>query len=305
MFAIIIPFLAMFQVAQAYEIKSVWKEESGKAGKQYLVVLKADEYNAGDSVVIFGKNKTKLSVRSFDLGGMTVYGYEGFDIAGADDFYNLTLTVVEKDQLMTVQLQGSNPKYKHSLVYRKHDSPKSLEFANEAVTVAYKEFARVDAMIDPKDLNEFKKQLALLKRKLGYGATDNWDTKVPFPVYDLQIEIYWKQSPANKSFAKEAIRADGTDAISKALRLGNQWLDEAAVPRPEDMDPELAYSYYREKAKLFEKTNLKKGAEKFIRYEIANAYTFPCEDFFIGYTDWTWVLQDGSTFSYNPSLECD
>ncbi len=50
---------------------------------------------------------------------------------------------------------------------------------------------------------------------------------------------------------------------------------------------------------------LRKAANKFVRYEVLNTTGFECEGGVYDWSDVTWILIDGSTYTYSVGTECD
>jgi hypothetical protein len=114
------------------------------------------------------------------------------------------------------------------------------------------------------------------------------------------------------------VRKDGSDELSKKFREGKEWETDtgsALMEVEEDIEAGLSsddwyyevgtYSAYTKKISKFEDKVLAKAAKKFVRYEITNANGFECEGGIYTWKSITWILNDGSTYTYSPGTECD
>ena len=294
----------VFAADPAFTIASVWTEHRQTAGKQSLALMAPDKYTGSDWLLIFGTKNGRPSVRSFVTG--VVAEHDGWTAKGRDDFYDLTYKVT-KDKISIELTDRFGEKTHHRLLYTKADTAANREKASDAVTGLYASFAKLEKIKSPTTLGEFKSLLNLLVRKSDHIAAGDDSNYLPLPFYDLEIELHWTVTGPSRLLASVDLKIDQTDdALSKLLKV-KKWRTEDRIPSAKEMDEDSVYSFFRkgDRAKEFKDKALLKGAEAFLKYEVVKASAFQCEGSAIYNAEITWVLQDGSTYTYVPYLECD
>lgn len=312
--SILLLFVGFFSFqAFAYDgivVKSLWREVNETAGKQYLAILGQDEYTGGDSILIFGEENGKLRARDFTFDGTSLWSYWSHkENVLSDHFYKVVLK--EKNGVLNVHMKGKKSGYDADLTYRQISKKgEPLRLLHEAAEKVYSEFERIDSIVDPESLSEFKKMFDLMRRRTGW---ENFTSEhFPLRTYNLQLEAFFKTTDPDEELARVEIRPEGKDKISKKFRRNFRWYEETEIPtqdewaeyQSEEGDIPLLPTY-RSRSRGFTKKPFDNGAEKFIRYEIAHHTGFPCEDFWVDYEIYTWIFNDGSTLTYEPALECD
>ncbi len=302
--SLLILFTASIHLNAEPTLKWLGKNTKDVAGKQFLAVVKADEYTAGDYAIVFGNERGGLKLRSFVFDNDYFYPAEGNESTGEDDFYKLKLVMTEQANEASVTLNGRKPGYDHQLTYQKDNSTAANSLAVRAVNTLHSGFEVTEEIEDPETLSEFKKMLDLMARRVGSHMAEERLGHFPLPDFALTIDFGWHKTPPNPKFASTQIKKDASDPLSKWLKI-KKWVKEEDVLTGSDNESGKWFNYFREKSEAFTAKPFKLGAKKFIRYEVVSASTFPCEDFYIDYENYNWILVDGSTFSYEPSLECD
>lgn len=292
-------------LADGPRIKSVWKEAAQTAGKQYLLVLSGQEdpytSDGDDSIIIFGEKNGRFHARSFAILS-NFYETLKKKYEGRDDFYFLTLNVVAKNQPITAHLRGAWGGINHPLTYSKVDQPDPnlSALAEKAAQLIADRLEQVETQ-EARNIGDFKEKLDLVIRQMGAIGTGDADA---VPVFDLQIEQTWERTSPSGNLATATISPSANDPISQALRV-SRWYRESEVLSGEENADAKSFPTHSTRVKAFKTDLLKKAARKYVRYEITIHSTFPCEDFFVDYADYAWVLTDGSIYRYSPLLECD
>jgi len=306
--------------ADDYKLHAVYKRADAPAGKKYIAVVKEAGYDQGDWLVVFGNKNGKPYKRAFNFGGSSFYSYDGASNAGTDNFYKMVYKTPNKETMeltLTPRREGLGKVYKGT--YKLYESEPSKRFAHMIIKEVKAELSRVRELSTINTLKDFKARMNLIEWDFGFsGYTDDFDYEFPFPTYDLQIEFYFQETLSDKTLAKATIQKDGTDAISKKFRESKKWYsdkDEAAWAVEEiieqglqndDWDWEVGeHSAYSTKVTNLKDDVLRKAAKKFVKYEITNSSGFECEDGIYIWESTTWILIDGSTYSYSPGTECD
>lgn len=291
-------------------LKSVWAADEEVEGKQYLAVFSSDEYHSADYVLIYGNGADdKLKARHFNFGYF--YPSEGKVEVSRDDFYTISITSIKKDQKIKVEFEGRTPGYDLELDYNVIASQYAKNLGLRAARTFQEKFAALEEVKNPKSLAQFKEMLQLTAQKFQV-YTDDGDSG-PFKTFPLQIEATLNLSNPNKTYAQTKIKKDGSDTLSKKFRKAKKWSEETDIPSGEDwseyFNPETGestdFSTYSTKASGFVTSPFKKGAARFVKYEIVRWYGMECEGSWFESQDYLWILEDGSVFSYEPALECD
>lgn len=310
--ATLVSALASFSASASdyyFKIKTTWKDKNAPAGKTYFAVMEDKEFNTGTWILIFGNKNGKVKVRRFPI--YSFYTYEGSTEITKDDFYTLKTKIIKSREVMAAELIPSRGTKNHKMTYKVHNSAASINFAKVAANIALKQIEVITNRKNPKNLREFKEIL-----HLGAASMNDydWDSEVMFPTAYLQIEAYFNDTKPNKTLKTAFIRKDGKDPISKKFRTSKKWytadsaIDAIAENYANDVYQEDPYSYYNTKStgfEGFESIGLINGAKKFVRYEIVDIMGLECEDSEYDEKSFTWILTDGSTFTYGQGTECD
>jgi hypothetical protein len=319
-FLISIVFFNISVSAQSeYSLKSVWKDTSAPEGKTYLAVasMKKNRWSTQDIVLIFGKKAGKLKVRGFSLSGWSFRTREGQKNSSTDDFYKLQTEIVNGKISATMSPKGNWGKT-YKMNYTQRDSASSKRFANYALTTLMTQKEQIRSAKELTTLKQFKQRLDLIEWDFDYDT--ELDEDFPFPVFELQIEWDYSVKPKNKSLAKAKVSMSGSDAISQMfLEEGQQWAGENVdvldlayeeVERiyyndSDEYEEPAYFNSFSTKTTGFTEKVINKAAQKFVKYELRSATGWECEDGIYTWEDITWVLTDGSIYSYSPGTECD
>lgn len=319
--------LALICFSSQAKIKNILKDTSpGKDGKTYLAFVEDEKFGTGEWLLLFGNKGKRLSLRSFNISHDYFWmGNVGSDLTAKDSFYQLKFEVVKKDLEGELKLKGAKPGYDYQSIYRLHnDSTSARNFAKHAYSTFLRGLKK-DLFGPLNSLTAFKTRLKTKALQFEAGIYDqgiyDTDTYFGFPVFGLQIEAYFSETPKNSVFKNALIRDNGTDALSKKFRESKTWMNNVdrysfleeslqAIMDADEWDDEayenlVASSFISGAAPSLADKELQAAAKKFVRYEISNMRMFECEDGFYEWEDITWVLSDGSTFSYEAGLECD
>ncbi len=306
--------------ADDYKLHAVYKSSDAPKSKTYIAVVKESGYDKSDWLVVFGNKNGKAYKRAFNFGGSSFYSYDGASNSGTDDFYKMVYKTPNKETMeltLTPRREGFGKVYQGT--YKLYESDASKRFALAMVKEVRDELNRLRSLEEITSLKDFKARLDLVQWDFGFSTnSDDYDYEFPFPTYDLQIEFYFQETLSDKALANAEIKADGSDIISKKFKESKTWYkdsDEASYAvetiieeglQNDDWDYEVGeHSAYRKEAKNITDEVLKKAAKKYVRYEITNTSGFECEDGIYIWESTTWVLVDGSTYSYSPGTECD
>lgn len=318
---ILVMMLSLNLWASNYKIKSIWKNSDAPAGKTYIASVTNTDYDsdAGDWIVVFGTKNGKAVKRAFSLGGMSFYTYDGASNTGKDDFYKMVYHV-KGESIKTLSLSLTpirNFGKSYQIDYQQYESVGSKRFAKKMVEQVLAEKDELRDLSELKTISQFKRRIELVNWDFGFGGFYDNNT-FPFPTYDLQIEWYFNSTPSSKKLSQTTIRQDGKDILSQKFKEGETWeqdADDALAAVEEDIEAGLntddwdyevgTYSAFTKKATKFEDAVLAKAAKKFVQYEITNATGFECEDGIYTWESITWILVDGSTYTYSPGTECD
>ncbi|MBL6989490.1 MAG: hypothetical protein ISR65_06915 [Bacteriovoracaceae bacterium] len=301
---------------QNFTIESVWKSTTEDSGKRYLAVVRQDRGGSDfEFVIIFGNKNGKLKKRVFGLQGMSFYAMPGITLKSSDARGKFELVGIQRDESVEVKLGAT-----FKTQYKRYKSTRSLSFAKVVTQMALIDKESTLANQNPQTMREFKR---ILQTLVTYSAffDHSLEDGTPhenfyYPVYDLQIEFGLTLSNRNRAMAQAEISEDGMDLITKKYRQSSVWYESATVVK-DLIDELLARDYYQEvpvysiyrpgkKVEGFTAQWLKDAAAKFVKYEIQNMSGYDCEGgWTIYHSDFTWILADGSTFSYSPLTECD
>jgi hypothetical protein len=326
---IVIIFILSFSVfAQDYQVTKIFKNPEAPKGKTYLAVIENKDWHgeAGDRIIIFGKENGKKKYRAFGLGGMDFYEYEGASNSGMDDYYKFEYESKGPGKTLLVTLTAKKGEGKKSTIeYLPYESTGSKSFANEIWKDVQADKKKLRSLDKIQTLSQFKRRLELVTWDYGYIPGDygysSDDDDFPIATADLQYEFHISETYKNKMLAKTYIQKNGKDEITKKYREAKYWVknsDEAL----EKVEAELEYMYqnddwdrwdnaepvfssYNKVGENLKNDALKDAAKKFLKYEIKNASGFECEDSYYLWETVTWVLVDGSTYTYSPYHECD
>ena len=314
--------LASFNLfaSEDYKLHAVYKKADAPEGKTYIAVVKESVSDKSDWLIVFGNKNGKPYKRAFNFGGSSFYSYDGASNSGLDDFYKMVYKTPNKETMeltLTPRREGLGKVYQAT--YKLYESAASKRFAQAMIKEVREELRRVRTLEEITTLADFKARLNLVEWDFGFsGYTDDYESTFPFPTYDLQIEFYFQETLSDKAFATTLIKEDGSDVISKKFKESKTWYadsDEASYAvetiieeglQNDDWDWEVGeHSAFRREAKNLADEVLKKAAKNFVLYEITNTSGFECEDGIYIWESTTWVLIDGSTYTYSPGTECD
>lgn len=278
----------------------VYLEKKSTPGKQYLAVID-DGVSDAFSMIIFGEKKKIKRLRHFDLKEGRFAKLK--TNTGEDVFYRLSYRNNEEDGLLSVELKAKRGKTRYKLNYIRSRDAAPLKKAQIAAETYAAYLKRKEEAV-PKNLAEFKDLLDRIVKRTNSVSIQDLSDYEAIPVFDLQIEASWKKTPADRNLAVEQIdfkKAD--DRLSRLLEV-KRWYSEKTLPI--DMKEGETYYAVRDLASTgFRAKNLKATVGKFVRYEIVGYGSFECEDNHYDFEKITWVLSDGSTYTYEPALECD
>jgi len=313
---LIICFLALnLSVSAGEEKLQIFKNQETEESMRYLVGVNETDSDSGGWVVIFGRVNGKLVKRSFHLNGMSFYTYEGHEGHGQDEQWNFTLISKDEDNIQ-LKLTSRLDRKSKTLKYKRYNSGPALNFAKNVISQVRREHQELRELDRARNISEFKQLLELAVWDHGFLPSEDKD--FPFPTYQLQIEFNLTNTLSDDLMAKTSIVRNGKDPISKMFRQGSKWHKNSALASTmvedelqdmlngvsEEDDPQTQ-SAFSKVANNLKSTALKNSAKDFVRYEITNASGFVCEDFTVVWESTTWVLTDGSTYTYAPTSECD
>jgi len=286
---------ALAQEAAAAEIHSVWNCSGARRSTKILGVLKNDEYNSDYWLTLSDSDGAGAEEWRTDRNYLPTQ--VGTKTGGANSRSTITVEIKKKDEEVSVQVkqhEGGSARYRCS----RDKSEESADAVETAVAGFERKWEAIDAITTPRTLSEFKAMLRLVRRRVGTSGGEAAE-QLPLHVPDLTIELSWDETPSDAELKTASI-----SAIAKRLKI-KKWDKEEDVLHGEDNADGKVYRFYRENSEAFTQKPFSRGAAKFVRYEIVEASTFACEDFYVEHESYVWVLVDGSTFRYSPGLECD
>lgn len=308
--------------ASTYKVASLWKSNNAPSEMQYLATVENTDFYAesGEWLFIFGTNEEgNWIAKPYHLGGMDFYTYENASGNGTDDLYTMQYKV-RHDQLYVSLDPRSTSTEAIKTIYTQYESSDVTTMATQLMNDIAKNHDHLRALPELTTLEQFKKRLKLVVWDYGFSVFPSEyenDENFPFLVYDFQIEFFLIDHIADTEFSEAIIEQDGKDVLSQTLRQGKTWhassndAVRAVIEEIENtnIDP-WNYSYiyhssFSEQVFKMKDSVLKNAAKKFVRYEIVNASAFICEGEISPWEEVTWVLIDGSTYTYTPGTECD
>jgi len=295
------------------DVHFIYENLEPTPGKQFLAVLGQDIFTAESSILVFGKKSGKLKVRSFPIN----YYFStsvGSKESGRDDFYTLRTTVLLGDKLH-VSMKGDTGGYEYDMTYRRLSVGDKNDLGQKAADIFYAGYDRLIKNGDPKNLKELLSILSLHLRSHEYSPNeDEVALKWSFQIDYDQIESYYDRRKPSSVLAKANIRIDAKDPISKAFNSLGKWTAEKDLPEPDSVpyDEEvdeypIFFTYYKSigQGQGLEPGVIKNGFKKFSRYTIIERQVWECEDTYSWESSFTWLLSDGSSFTYSQGMECD
>jgi len=282
------------------KILSVWKSSDASKDAEFFALLdgKESEYS-GNKVLFFGKKDNQIKIRYFTLNALNFYLNNGSRVKGFDEYGHFDAFVLKARQIINFRFYKENGEEESGATYHRYSGKTAWQFAQNAVSVLKSRLSEIDALSYPESMTQFKRLLIRAKDLLGFILEDELGHGLP--LYEGQTEQEWDATMPDEAVRIAQIRMDGVDEISARFREANVWSREEDIPS----NARGVYSYFTKKPRGFIEGPLKAGASDFVKYEVVNARFVSCGRSGIKVEGFTWILKDGSSFSYSPFIECE
>lgn len=282
-----------------FKIKSLWYSESAPSEKSYFVVLEnREDFYSGDKVIVFGNNDNNdLKYLYYTLFGLNFYTSTGseFNLLSDSDFISGRVLLNNKVLKVTYKKLTGVDKY----LYKKIDLTQADHLTRKVIVRTKRYLDNVRFLTNLDSLKDFKRKLISIKDRMGHILRNQ--NYLFLKVFPKQIEQEWSATPADQRIANASISLDGKDIISRKFKESDNWhssdLDNMKLGTE-------VVSFYTSRPKGFTADFIKKASFEYVKYEIVNMRLINCGQFLRKAASYTWILNDGSSFTYRPFISC-